>query len=406
MDIAFFTDSYLPTRDGVAVTVDGLARSLTRQGHRVHVYAPHAVRGEPTRETVEGGVRVVRFRSVPVPLYTQYSQPLFSSVLPLWARSAERVLSEADVVHVHSPGFIGSMGFLLARHLRVPLVGTFHTNLGAMRESVPSKWLIPTFFRIAWWYNLGLYWRCNITTAPTEAARSALLAHASKPFRRPVEVIPNGIDLESFHPGLNVPDWRTRCGLPKDPLVTYLGRLTVDKGVHRFLDAIANAADRTDMVAIVGGTGPEEVAVRERIARDARLAARVRYVGPVAEAEKGALLAQSAIFVLPSTSDTASIGMLEAMACGTPCIGPEVGGPAEIGEDGITGRRVAVQDPEALARAIVTLVDRPEDRRRMGENARTFVQRTASIDAMASRVSELYRRLIDPGASPDRASAP
>ena len=69
MDIAFFTDSYLPTRDGVAVTVDGLARSLTRQGHQVHVYAPHAARGVPTRESVEGGVRVVRFRSVPVPLY-------------------------------------------------------------------------------------------------------------------------------------------------------------------------------------------------------------------------------------------------------------------------------------------------------------------------------------------------
>ncbi len=274
MDIAFFTDSYLPTRDGVAVTVDGLARSLTRQGHQVHVYAPHAVRGEPTRESVEGGVRVVRFRSVPVPLYPQYSQPLFSSVLPLWARPAERVLSRADVVHVHSPGFIGSIGFLLARHLHAPLVGTFHTNLGAMQESVPSKWLIPTFFRLAWWYNVGLYWRCNITTAPTEAARSALLAHASKPFRRPIEVIPNGIDLDNFHPGLAVPDWRTRCGLPPRPLVTYLGRLTVDKGVHRFLDAIATAADLTDMVAIVGGTGPEDDGTRADRARCSSLRAR------------------------------------------------------------------------------------------------------------------------------------
>lgn len=400
MDIAFFTDSYLPTRDGVAVTVDGLARSLTRQGHQVHVYAPHAVRGEPTRETVEGGVRVVRFRSLPVPLYTQYSQPLFSSVLPLWARPAERVLSQADIVHVHSPGFIGSMGFLLARHLGVPLVGTFHTHLGAMQESVPSKWLIPTFFRLAWWYNVGLYWRCNITTAPSAAARDALLAHATKPFRRPVEIIPNGIDLDHFRPGLSVPDWRTRCGLPPDPLVTYLGRLTVDKGVHRFLDAVANSTDRTELVAIIGGAGPEEAAVRERIARDARLSARVRYVGPVAEAEKGALLAQSSIFVLPSTSDTASVGMLEAMACGTPCIGPDVGGPAEILEDGVTGHRVAVQDAEALTRAIVSLIDRPEERRRMGERAVSFVHTTASIDAMATRVSEIYRRLMG---SADRA---
>lgn len=406
MEIAFFTDSYLPTRDGVAVVVDGLARSLVRQGHGVHVYAPHAVRGEPTREDVEGGVRVVRFRSLPVPLYSQYSQPLFSSVLPLWGRSTERVVPEVDIIHVHSPGFIGSTGFLLARHRRAPLVGTFHTNLSAMQDSVPSKWLIPSFFRLAWWYNVGLYWRCNVTTAPTEAARFALLAHATKPFRRPIEIIPNGIDLEMFHPGVDIPDWRTRCGLPLDPLVTYLGRLTVDKGVHRFLDAVAEAAVRTDMVAIVGGTGPEEAAVRERIGRDPRLTGRVRYVGPVAEAEKGALLAQSSVFVLPSTSDTASIAMLEAMACGTPCIGPDVGGPAEIVRDGVTGRRVAVQNPAVLAAAIAELVDRPSERRRMGESARAFVRSTGSIDAMAARVSDLYKRLIEENPASGRGAIP
>jgi glycosyltransferase involved in cell wall biosynthesis len=368
----------------------------------VHVYAPHATPGEPTREDTEDGVRVVRFRSIRVPLYPQYSQPVFSSVMPLWGRRTERVVSDADIVHVHSPGFVGSTGFLLARHRGAPLVGTFHTNLYEMRNCVPSKFLIPTFFRIASRYNLGLYWRCDVATAPTVAARSALLARASKPFRRPVQIVPNGIDLDAFHPGLNVPDWRTRCGLPAGPLVTYLGRLTVDKGIHRFLDAVAEATGRTDMVAIVGGSGPEEGAVRERVAGDPRLTRRVRYVGPVDEAEKGALLAQSSIFVLPSTSDTSSIGILEAMACGATCIGPDVGGPAEIVEDGVTGRRVSVRTPEELAGAIVALVDQPAERRRMAENALRFVRTTASIDAMAVRLAAIYSTLIELPASPGR----
>ncbi len=392
MEIAYFTDSYPPMRDGVAAVTSGLARTMARLGHRVRVFAPNPRTGAPTEEEELDGVVVRRLRSVPVPLYGQYRWPVFPFGLVREAHGTR----EADVIHLHSPGPLGSVGFLAARRFHRPLVGTFHTNLKEMRESVPQKLLVPLFFRLAWWYNLGTYWRCDLTTTPSTAARAALLSSARKPFRHPVEVVPNGVDVDRFHPGERVPDWRTRCGLAEVPLVTYHGRLTVDKGVHRFLDAVASASERTDLVAVVGGTGPEEGRVRERLRRDPRLSARVRYVGPVAEEEKVALLSQTDLFVLPSTSDTSSVALLEAMACGAMVVAPAAGGPAEIVEDGVTGRRVPMLTPGALASALVESLDAPGVRRAAGARAVEFVRRHASLEAMARQFISLYSLL--PGA--------
>jgi glycosyltransferase involved in cell wall biosynthesis len=385
MEVAFFTDSYAPMKDGVAAVSEGLARTLTQLGHGVRVFAPQ-VYGGPSSVREEGGVEVHRVRSVPVPLYGQYRWPVFPFGL-LRERAFGR---DVDVVHLHTPGVLGSIGFLASRRYDRPLVGTFHTNIREMRQSVPQKLLVPLFFRVAWWYNLGTYWRCDVTTAPSEAAREALVSSFKKPFHHPVEVVPNGIDVTRFRGDAHVPDWRARCGLPDVPLFTFLGRLTVDKGVHRFLDAVAETAPKRDLVAIVGGTGPEEAAVRRRIAEDPRLASRVRYVGPVAEEEKPALLAETDVFVLPSTSDTSSVALLEAMACGTMVLAPAAGGAAEVVEDGVTGRRVPVLEPGALGAAFSDLIDRSDVRRATGRRAAEWVRTHASLETMARRFITLY----------------
>ncbi len=386
MEVAFFTDSYPPTRDGVAAEVSALARALQRAGHGVHVFTPNPVKGAPPEYVEVDGVPVVRARSVPVPLYGEYRWALW----PLSPLVGSRFGEEIDVVHLHTPGMMGSAGFFAARRFRKPLVGTFHTNIYEMQESFAGRPFVQLFLRIAALYGLGTYWRCDVTSAPTAAARRVLEQHARKPFRRPVEVVPNGIELDRFRPGLSVPDWRERCGLPPGPLVTYLGRLTADKGVHRFLSAVAELAPRQDFAAIIGGSGPEAPMVRARLAADPKLRARVRYVGPVAEEEKPALLSQSDVFVLPSTADTSSVALLEAMASGTACVTSDEGGPADLLADGTTGRTVPVRTEGALAREIGELLDAPAERLRLARAAREFVRRTASIDVTADRFITLY----------------
>jgi len=119
-------------------------------------------------------------------------------------------------------------------------------------------------------------------------------------------------------------------------------------------------------------------------------------VGPVAESEKAALLSQTDVFVLPSTSDTSSVALLEAMACGTPVVAPSSGGASEMVEEGVTGWRVPVTNPGALAAALERILDTPQDRLRMGVRATEFVRQTASLDTMARRFISLYR-LVEEG---------
>ncbi len=398
MEIAFFTESYLPTRDGVATVVSGLARALERQGHSVRVYTAQPVAGAPTQRTVEDQVRILRVRSVPVPSYPEYRWSL-----PLVGRlGKDDFRSEVDIVHLHTPGMMGTAGFFAARRFRKPLVGTFHTNVWEMRESFSQSMWVRLFFRTAWFYNLGLYWRCNVTTAPSESARATLEAHARKPFRHPIEVIPNGIEIDRFHPEILTPDWRTEVGLTRAPLITFLGRLTQDKGVHRFVDALETLAPDRNFVSVIGGSGPEAEVVAARLAHSALLRDRVRFVGPVPEDWKPALLAQSDLFVLPSTSDTSSMALLEAMACGAACIVSDIGGPQELVRDGTTGRLFSISDPRSLTESIARLLDAPDDRRRIGESAVAYARGAASIDATARRFISLYELLRSSGA-PDAA---
>ncbi len=389
MEIAFFSETYPPTHDGVAVEVSDLARALVRLGHGVRVFTTHPTVGAPSERDVVDGVPVVRVRSLPVPLYSEYRWALF----PFPRLRGER-LADVDVVHVHTPGMMGSAGFLAARHFGKPLIGTFHTNVWEMRSSFPANPLVGLFFSAARWYTLGTYWRCDLATAPTESARLALVGSARKPFRRSVEVVPNGIEVTRFRPGVAVPDWRERCGLPDVPLITYLGRLTADKGIHRFLDAIAALPARPEFRAIVAGGGPEADRVRARLQREPGLAARARYVGPIAEEEKPALLAQTSVFVLPSTSDTSSVALLEAMAAGAACVVSRLGGPGDLIEDGTTGLAVDPRSPPELLGSIGRLLAEPPLRRRLGEAARRYVGRSASIEATARRFISLYELLI------------
>ncbi|MCI4327498.1 MAG: glycosyltransferase [Thermoplasmata archaeon] len=370
--------------------MSALAVALTRLGHGVRVYAPNPVAGESPRREIVDGVPVLRVRSLPVPLYSGYRWPLW----PFPALRSERIRETVDVLHLHTPGMLGSAAFLSARRWDKPLVGTFHTNVWEMRHSFPATIPVRLFFRAAWWYTLGTYTRCDVVTTPTAPARDALVRGSRKPFVRPIEVVGNGIEVDRFRPGVVTPDWRARCGLPDGPLLTYLGRLTQDKGVHRFLDAVAGLAGRRDLAAIVGGVGPEEAAVRARIATEPALFGRVRYVGPVAEEEKAALLSQTDLFVLPSTSDTGSVALLEAMACEATCVASDVGGPSEIVQDGATGRLVPVRAGGALARALGVLLDDDAERRRLAAAARAWVVRSASIEGTARRFISLYELLL------------
>ena len=388
MRIAFFTDSYRPIRDGVASVVGDLATELARQGHQVSVFAP-AGAGARAGVRSERGVEVIRVRGIPVPHYPEYRWAAF----PFPALRGHG-LGQVDIVHIHTPGVLGSLGFLVGRRYRRPVVATFHTNFAAMRPSFPDSPSVRLFFRAAWYWAMGTYYHADLTTAPTREAAGVISAATRKPFRTPVRVIPNGVDTERFHPDGEGTAWSRRLGADGRPVILYLGRLTRDKGVHRFLDAIAALPTEPGVLAVVGGTGPEAGRVAERIGSDPRLAGRALFLGEVAEEDKPALFASGALFVLPSTSDTSSVALLEAMACGVPPVVSDRGGARELIDDGRTGFATAVEPPAALAGGIAAALADSSRRAAVARAAREYVVARGSVRAAAGQFISLYGLLM------------
>ena len=407
MRIAFFTDTFPPTHDGVAQVTEALARALERRGHSVSVFTV-ALPGTPRQEERPDGIRVHRFASLPAPGYSQYRIALFP-----WARVGVR-WADFDVAHIHTPGFVGLAGRWAAQRARIPMVGTYHTDLARMLQGAGRHRISRAFFRAWGRWSIDRCRGCDLSPAPTEPARASLLAPGRVALRRDPWVIGNGVDTALFRPGLRDPDWRSRWDLPEGPLITFLGRLTRDKGALRFLDAVERLDRKASWGAVLGGEGPQEASVVSRIA-DGGQASRVRYIGPVSESEKPALLSQTDVFVLPSLSDTSSVALLEAMACAAATVVTARGGPGEIARSSGAGWVVDPEDPRQLSEAIEGLLADPLLRRGHGERGRAWVTSHASIERMAAEFEDGYGsvrpptstgRTVRSGSGPEPSMAP
>lgn len=389
--IAFFTDTFAPTNDGVAKVTDTLASGLRTLGHEVTVFTVCRPGSAPW-EVRRDGVRIRRLMAVPAPGYPQYR-----IALPPW-RVGVPGGGRFDVIHLHTPGFVGLAGWLYARRRRISTVGTYHTNLSEMLRGAGKHRTSEALFRAWGRFAADLCRSCDLATAPTDVSRDALLKTGRMTPGGDIWVVPNGVDTDTFRPGVGTPDWRRRCGLGSGvPVVTFLGRLTREKGALRFLDALERLGTSGEWRALIGGEGPQAEALRGRVRPGQPLGDRVLFLGPVAESEKPALLAQSQVFVLPSVGDTSSVALLEAMACGIASVVTARGGPAEIARRSSAGLIVDPDDAGQVATAIAQLLSDTPLRREHGGRGRAWVVANASAATMAAGFADCYASLLRPG---------
>ncbi len=383
LNVAFFTDSFEPTHDGVAQVTSTLAAALTHQGHRVTVFTVRSP-GLPRSEVRPDGTRIRRFRSIVAPSYPQYRIALTPWYLPL-------LTCRFDVVHIHTPGFVGLAGWFAARRWRVPSVGTYHTNLTGLLRGVGRTGPARAFFRAWSRFSIDLCRHCDVATAPSEVSRADLVGRATAKQGDAPLLVPNGVDTERFRPGISDPDWRGRLGAGRAPILLFLGRLTRDKGIDRFLRAVERLDRERPWLAVVAGDGPLRPVLEPRRRPGSEPWDRVRFVGPVPEAEKPALLAQSQVFVIPSLSDTSSVALLEAMACGVPSVVSAFGGPAEIAQRSSVGLVADPRDPDRVVGAVLQLLEDTALARSFSCRGHEWVVEHASAERMAREFVKCYR---------------
>jgi glycosyltransferase involved in cell wall biosynthesis len=199
-------------------------------------------------------------------------------------------------------------------------------------------------------------------------------------------VIPNGVDSARFSgtAGGNRPAGGTIIGS--------LAVLRPEKGLADFVRAAAHVVERfPEARFVIWGEGPLRSPL-EGLIRDLGLSGAVALAGATLEPE--AVLRQLDIFVLPSLSEACSNALLEAMASGRAVVATRVGGNPALVEDEVTGLLVPPQDPAALAKAVIRLIEEPALAAGLAVRAQQRVREEFSMERMLARVQALYAKAL------------
>jgi glycosyltransferase involved in cell wall biosynthesis len=231
----------------------------------------------------------------------------------------------------------------------------------------------------------------DCVTANSNAVREFVHSHEGCPLAKMV-VIPSGIDTERFTPVVAA-DGKTRLGLPADAVVVgSLTRMRVRKGVEEFLRAMGQVCRARPAVhVVIAGDVELDDEVRALVAA-AGLGGRLHLLGRRSDVPE--VLSAFDVFVLSSHGEGMSNAILEAMAMAKPVVATGVGGTVEVVEVGVTGHLVPARDADALAAAIVRLVDHPDMGRLMGARGRRVVIDRFSAPAMVRQMEALYTQLL------------
>ncbi|MDQ3645480.1 MAG: glycosyltransferase family 4 protein [Actinomycetota bacterium] len=198
----------------------------------------------------------------------------------------------------------------------------------------------------------------------------------------PMALLRARVDVDRFHPDVDTAAVRGRLGLEERRTILCFGRLVKRKGVDLLLEALPEIARRVpDVIVVIGGTGPQEGALRRRA--EGIEPGRVVFAGRVPEDAAPALFAAADLFCLPVFDrwggleiEGLGVVLLEASAAGSPCVTGRSGGTPEAVVDGETGFVVDARDRSELVERICELLTDPARAERMGQAARGHVTRS------------------------------
>jgi glycosyltransferase involved in cell wall biosynthesis len=338
--VAVFTDTYLPTINGVTYTIKSWRDRWEQQGGRMDVVYPRSDDYQP-----EFGEHAIR--SLPFPFYDGYR---------LGTPSVPDDVRDAEVVHAHTPFGIGVGGLRLARDEDRPFVTSYHTPTSEYADYlVPYSPAAKYVERASQAYERWFFDQSDAVLAPSDDTRDHVVEEVG--VDAPVHVVPNGVDTERFRPVETAAFRQTHdLGDPDDesatPIVGYTGR----HGFEKCLSELVAAADGMDVTVVFGGDGPARESLEKQAAS---VDADVRFLGFLDREEMPAFYSSLDAFAFPSPVETQGLVALEANACGTPVVGADAGALSNTIDDGATGYHFESGDVDDFRAAIRrTLRDR------------------------------------------------
>ncbi len=346
--VAVLTEAFLPKVDGVAKTAYLTVRYLQETGREVLVLAP-----DIAVDNV-GESRVIPLPSIGLP-----QAPETRMALPNPAVARHIGDFQPDLIHLFSPAAMSVNGMAVGRHLNLPVIANYQTDLPGYVGQYGLPLLSGPVNRWLRYIHNG----CHLTLAPT---RTIIRQLRTEGYRR-VRYWGRGVNTERFNPVHRRAEMRERLLHGRDPnslLCIFVGRLANEKRV----DLLMDAARLSGVSLTIIGDG----ALREEL--EAMFAdTDVYFTGYLIGDELARAFASADVFAFTGENETFGQVIQEAMASGLPAVVVNSGGAPDVIEDGITGM-IVEPSPADFAAAIRYLRDQPHIRQQMSRRAREIAE--------------------------------
>ncbi len=358
--VGLFTDT-LEEINGVARFIRDMGEQSKRSGRELIIHTCCDL--SATSSTVlSPDLNRKNFRphlSSKMPLYSELTLtlPPLLEILE-WADK-----QQFDAIHVSTPGPMGLCGWVVAKMLRVPLLGTYHTDWPAYLDKLTGD------HRVTNGATAYMQWFYGQMARVFSRSREYLFnLHDLGIAEAKLRTIQPGVNTEKFSP-LHATDsngelWKG-MGIKEPRRVLYAGRVSIEKNLPLLASAFEQLCkQRSDVALVVAGDGPYLAELRKRLAN-----LPVYFLGYQNDRQLGRLYASSDLFVFPSLTDTLGQVVMEAQASGLPVLVSNEGGPKEMMADGQSGLSLPATDPAVWCHAIDALLDDEPRRQKMARYA-------------------------------------
>ena len=369
MNIALVSPYDYSYPGGVTTHISHLAHQFTRMGHRVRILAPCSDKKVITEDMIPLGM------TVPWP-----SNGSIARLTPSWRLMPKihSILKEErfDIVHVHEP-FCPMLPWMVLLQSHSVNVATFHSYYERSIGYMIAKPIVLD----------RLWGRIHGKIAVSKPAMNFI----SRYFPGDYRIIPHGIELERFPP--EVPPIE-EFGDGKANIL-FVGRLETRKGVGCLLKAYKKVKKEFPLLRlIVVGPGDRERRDYEKWVKERKLKD-VVFTGPVSDRDLHRYYHAADIFCSPATGhESFGIVLLEAMAAGKPIIASNIEGYANVLNHNVDGLLVPPKNEEAVAQALISLLNDQALRHQMGRNGRRKAEEHG-WDRIAQRTIDYYLELLN-----------
>jgi len=378
MRVALVGDEYYPDGGGAARYAFELSLQLVKLGIEA-VVVTHAHPGQAEEEEI-AGVKIKRVKG----WVLNHPHRTFSPLL--FCRCYKYILDEKfDVVHgldVYST--MSLMVIPFARIFRIPCVLTCHT-------------VMDSAFLIFLQRVLGFVFRVGDRLIAVSRASARFSRSLGFPERR-ITVVPNGVDLSYFNVEIDAVAMREELDIGDEPLVVTASRLIKRKSPDLLVSAFARVLKVVpDAKLVIAGSGREEDNLSCQI-KDLNIINSVFMVGELSKEKVAQLMAAADVFVLPSKMESFGLSLLEASATGVPVVCSNAGGVPEVFQDGFNALLYPPGDDNAMAKAIICLIQDKELAKTISTNAVETASRF-TWEMAAERTLQVYEEVLQENTS-------